>query len=298
MKAKPKGTSRNLQVDGSEARSLYHDSGYGRLTEDGLRLSPVEARHLESRGKIRVDEDAPEPEAAVYAVYSDLRERGYYLQHRAGETHVDRYPRGEHPADAEPTRVDVTDERGTVDLREVEVQAVYDRENDVTYFEVDDWTPEGETPQPEGRHLVEYSESGYLVEEAGELHSTCFYGVPVEGGDSVQLSREEARYLYDEGVIEIEEPPEESRETQIYADLRDAGACPRTGFKFGTAFRVYETVTDAGDLPHSTYLVEPSEAEIDARALSRAVRLAHGVRKTMVFALPDVEYVSVERHTP
>lgn len=298
MRAKPSGTSLSLEVDDPEARSLYHDSGYGRPTDGGLRLSPVEARHLESRGKIEVEGDSPDPDPAVYAVYSDLRERGYYLQHHAGDDHVERYPRGEHPANAPATRVEVTVERGTVDLQEVEVLAVYDRENDVSYFEVDGWRPDGGTPLPEDGYAAESMESGYVVDEPGGLHSTCFYGTPLEEGEGLQLSEEEARYLNDEGVLDLDDPPERSRETEVYADLREAGTCPRTGFKFGTAYRVYETVTDAEDLPHSGYLVEPEGPEIDARALSRAVRLAHGVRKTMVFALPAGDYVSVERHTP
>lgn len=297
MRAKPTGRSRSLEVDDPDARSFYHDSGYGRPTEDGLRLSAVEARNLESRGKIQVEPGAPDPDPAVYAVYSDLRERGYYLQHQDDDAYVDRFPRGEHPANSEATRVDVSTERGTVDLTEIEVLAVYDRENDVTYFELDDWEPAGETAEPQDRYVAEHRKGGYVVDEPGELHTTCFYGTPLEDG-AVQLDDEEARYLHDEGLLDVEEPPETSRETEVYADLRDAGTCPRTGFKFGTAFRVYETVTDADDLPHSDYLVEPGQPEMDARALSRAVRLAHGVRKTMVFALPDGDYVSAERHTP
>ncbi len=298
MKARQQGTSRDLVVDDPEARGFYHDSGYGRITDDGLSLSPVEARHLDRRGKIDVEEDAASPDPAVYAVYSDLRERGFYLQHRSGDSHVERYPRGVHPSDGEATRVEVTDEGGEVDVSEPAVYAVFDREHDVTYFDVREWTPEGGTAKPESSYRARETGGGYVVEDAGELFNSCFYGAPLEDEGGMEITDEETRYLYDVDVLDVDEPPRETRETRVYGDLRDSGMCPRTGFKFGTAFRVYDTVTDASDLPHSGYLVEPVDTPVSARDLSRYVRLAHGVRKTMVFALPDDGYVAVERETP
>ncbi len=88
----------------------------------------------------------------------------------------------------------------------------------------------------------------------------------------------------------------------VYKDLRERGYIVKTGFKFGAHFRVYERGDSLGE--HSRYLVHAvKENSILAfPELSRAVRLAHGVKKTIIFAVVDDEgdttYYSVERITP
>jgi tRNA-intron endonuclease len=59
----------------------------------------------------------------------------------------------------------------------------------------------------------------------------------------------------------------------------------KTGFKFGSHFRVYEEIPGK-DSYHSRYLVHVliDDREVRLPEISRAVRLAHGVRKEMVFA--------------
>jgi tRNA-intron endonuclease len=107
------------------------------------------------------------------------------------------------------------------------------------------------------------------------------------------------------------------RRLRVYAALRERGVVPKTGFKFGADFRTYADVESVEDLGHSELLVrvlEPGHA-FAPRDLALDVRLAHGVRKEMVFAIPDsgaetdaddetdadggtVEWVSVGRLTP
>ena len=70
----------------------------------------------------------------------------------------------------------------------------------------------------------------------------------------------------------------------------------KTGLKFGSDFRVYEYVSE--EIPHSKYLVNVFRKPIPAFEIVRAVRLAHSVRKTLVFACKDGErnrYIAVER---
>jgi len=68
----------------------------------------------------------------------------------------------------------------------------------------------------------------------------------------------------------------------IYADLRDKGLVPKTGYKFGSHFRVYRRAQQT----HSTELIHvlPETHVFSLPALARAVRLAHGVKKRMIFA--------------
>ena len=68
----------------------------------------------------------------------------------------------------------------------------------------------------------------------------------------------------------------------VYEDLREKGLVVKTGFKFGSHFRVYKTKQQK----HSSYLIHvlPEEHVFSMDELSRAVRLAHGVKKRMIFA--------------
>jgi len=66
---------------------------------------------------------------------------------------------------------------------------------------------------------------------------------------------------------------------RAYDDLRRRGLVVKTGFKYGSHFRVYDGSPDGH---HSKYLVHA--VHWDYRTIwpeiSRAVRLAHGVKRT------------------
>lgn len=149
---------------------------------------------------------------------------------------------------------------------------------------------------------------------AARLHQRG-YGKRVQG--RLELSLLEALFLLERESIEV---LEEGRECapgdilrkvkeeefmlryRVYKDLRERGYIVKTGFKFGAHFRVYDRGESIKE--HSRYLVHAvKESEtLCFPELSRAVRLAHGVKKTMVFAVVDEEgdvtYYRVERMTP
>jgi tRNA-intron endonuclease len=87
---------------------------------------------------------------------------------------------------------------------------------------------------------------------------------------------------------------------RVYSDLRERGLVAKTGFKYGTHFRAYEEDPEGH---HARFLVHavPRDHETSWPELSRAVRLAHGVRKEMVFGAAGeqgVEYLKVRRVRP
>jgi tRNA-intron endonuclease len=94
------------------------------------------------------------------------------------------------------------------------------------------------------------------------------------------------------------------RRLRAYGALRTAGIVPKTGFKFGADFRTYDDVADVEDLGHSERLVRvlPPEHAFAPRDLALDVRLAHGVRKRIVYALTGADgglaWLSVGRLTP
>ncbi|MDY6765045.1 MAG: tRNA-intron lyase [Halobacteria archaeon] len=317
-------------VLGENARQRFYDSsGYGVPHESGsgLDLSLVEAAHLLYRGKLdsvggmefsEFLEHASETDRSflpVFWVYKDLRERGYYLQHTPELGSALRlYSRGDTPATSDPeTRVRVRNERQPLnvsELKDEELLGIVDEEGDITYFKVDEWDVSGGTkiPSSEGvtGHII--NESVIVERPPGALYSSSFYGNRFD--DRLRLSLVEAYDLVKRGILNIKGGPDISKiagtdfdlKSRVYTDLRNRGVCPKTGFKFGTHFRVYETITNVNDLSHSEYLVHalPPGFAFDIPELSRAVRLAHGVRKTMVFALVDdtISYVSVRRYRP
>jgi tRNA-intron lyase len=79
---------------------------------------------------------------------------------------------------------------------------------------------------------------------------------------------------------------------QVYADWRSKGYVIKTGFKFGTHFRVYfpgaRPVKDDPAWVHSKHVIHvfPRDAKLLISEWARAIRVAHSVRKTFILAIP------------
>jgi tRNA-intron endonuclease len=320
---------------GNRARERFYDSrGYGHARNGDLDLAPVEAAHLAYRGDIDGVDGMGLQEllgsgvvsAVDFFVYKDLRDRGFYLT-PAREGWVDDpegvdfvvYPRGQGPwDDAVAHRVRVVGERDAVPADSLGdcVLAVVDEESEITYLETGErnisGTSDATVPDVTGELLAER----VLCWDPPEaLYDRAFYGQRLDE-DSVQLSLVEAAYLAREGTLTVDggadavvergrdvEGERFDRRLAAYSALRDSGVVPKTGFKFGADFRTYADVESVDDLGHSELLVRvlPADHDFEPRDLALDVRLAHGVRKTMVFALvdgDDVEWVQVERLTP
>lgn len=293
-------------------QQLYDASGYGEpLDGDAVALTPVEAAYLLREGKLehvegdgyarfvrRAVEDEP-----VMRAYADLRGRGYYLSH---EDELYLHARGDHPANTSPeTRVEVVDEDTVVEPGAMpSLLAVADDDCDVTYFSVEREDVEGGFPSIDADGSFETKERGrgVAVVPDGDTLREARYGASIkkEDDETLLLSPVEAAYLRDRGFFDLPNIDVGARRLAVYADLRGRGVCPRTGFKFGADFRVYETPED----DHAGLLVSAVECDrpLPVVEISRAVRLAHGVRKRMVFALVDegnpVEYIVIERERP
>ncbi|WP_094226961.1 tRNA-intron lyase [Methanolobus psychrotolerans] len=271
-----------------------------------------------------------------YIVYKDLRERGYYVQPSVTDFRV--YPRGGHPGKTQAKMfVYVRSERipmllkdlvsqysAAANVRKQMVLAIVDEESDLTYYEVKiadikgsmDALPSQDEPVPatmlEDRVLVWDKDASHLLYENG------FYGKPLDD-DRLQLSLVESAYLLEQDIITIIDGTEGSilsherfsgiassidpdfmRKYITYVDLRSRGFVPKTGFKFGTHFRVYNEVKSLIKLPHSEYLVHaiPHDYEFFLPLMSRAVRLANSVRKQMLYAVEyasGIEYIDIGR---
>ncbi|MDW7731656.1 MAG: tRNA-intron lyase [Methanolobus sp.] len=260
-----------------------------------------------------------------YIVYKDLRERGFYVQ--SGVTDFRVYPRGGHPGKT-PAKsfVYVRSERipmplsdllpsvnAAENVRKQMILAIVDEESDLTYYEVRKVNPKGKTDivQPSGgpirATLLEDRVIVWDVDSSQYLHGNGFYGKPLDD-ERLQLSLVESAYLLELGLIRIQNSDTENdldidtfssvaysiepdflRKYRAYADLRNAGLVPKTGFKFGTHFRVYAEVVSIEKIPHSEYLIHTIAADhvFMLPVMSRAVRLANSVRKRMLYAIGE-----------
>lgn len=320
---------------GSRARERFYDSrGYGRVRSGELDLAPVEAAHLCYRGDIDAVDGMGVRELlgsgvvsmGEFLVYKDLRDRGFYLtparegwvEDPAGVDFVV-YPRGSGPwDDAIAHRIRSVGERDDLPAASLGdcVLAIVDEESEITYLETTDRAVDGTNavgvPPVTGELLAER----VLCWDPPEaLYEQAFYGQRLDE-DTVQLSLVEAAYLVRDGTLTVDggagavvkrgrtvEGERFDRRLTVYTALRDAGVVPKTGFKFGADFRTYADVDSVEELGHSELLVRvlPASHDFEPRDLALDVRLAHGVRKTMVVAIvggEDITWTGVQRLTP
>ena len=79
----------------------------------------------------------------------------------------------------------------------------------------------------------------------------------------------------------------------VYKDWREKGYIIKTGFKFGTHFRVYfpgarPMGRENQEWVHSKHVIHvfPKETTLLISEWARAIRVAHSVRKTFILAVP------------
>lgn len=316
-----------LKLDLMEAIYLV-ESGRLEVESDGGRR---DASHL-----MRVAHKNFEGFEIRYLVYRELRSRGYVV--KLGQPPLDFrvFPRGGTP-NKTPSKwwVSAISERRTFDLarlledldRTVDVRkklllAVVDEESDVTYYDVKRVVPKGRVGALDLGSSVDglFMADRVLVAnkgDAGALHGSQFFGKMI--GPTLQLSLIEAAFLMDIGVLKLTDSksnrpvtsaalkkrarglqPDFDLRLDAFKDMKGKGLIVKTGFKYGSHFRAYE-----GDpaKQHARYLVHavPKEFKTMWPEVSRAVRLAHGVKKEILLGRvseKEVEYVSISRYRP
>jgi tRNA-intron endonuclease len=258
-----------------------------------------------------------------YLVYRDLRERGFVVREEPGQAGVDFTVRDRGATAKAPSKfwVDAATERGVVQpasayawaqraagLAKEPLMAVVDEEGDITYYEFRAGI-EAPAPAPPPK-LAEHADAVFvgdhaLVEGAAaqELHGAPWqFGKPIKG--LLRLSLLEATWLVERGALttrrgsaqgQAMSAPQlraaaaaESSDFELrlaaFSALREQGLVPKTGLKYGVHFRVY---TGGEGRTHARFLVHAVDEQAPLRwpDLSRAVRLANGVRKSLVLAL-------------
>lgn len=273
-----------------------------------------------------------------YIVYKDLRERGYYI--KPGVTDFRVYPRGGRPGSTPSKYfVQALSERQILPLpqliRQVEttdnlkkemILAVVDEESDITFYSTKLRSMKGDSEKISLNNdirasLLEDRVIVWDIQAIQNLHSELLYGKPLDE-KRLHLSLIEAAYLQVNGLIIIRDSkkdvknnilapdifaeqaaivdPDFPLKLAVYKDLRDQGMVVKTGYKFGSHYRVYKKVNSKSKMKHSEFLVHAIDNDhiFNLPQLSRAVRLAHSVRKQMIFAWKagnNIRYLEIGR---
>ena len=148
------------------------------------------------------------------------------------------------------------------------------------------------------------------------LHEKSFFGKIEE--DALNLSLIEACYLvekdrldvYEDNIlctvaylIDLLKEMNSYAKYVVYRDLRDRGYVIKTGFKYGSEFRLYDRGRSPGK-GHSDFLVKIIYENYNIPALDFAskVRVSHGVNKKLLLAIVDddfdITYYNVEWTRP
>jgi len=265
-----------------------------------------------------------------YMVYRDMRERGFIIKTDSGDFDFTVFPRGKTTSNARPEyMVKAISERAGFDLWSAFVDsqaseskgkrllyAVVDEEGDLTYYVVTTKEPIGDMAVATGKAV-----SGDLIKDrvfifdrndAETIHSNAFFGKMAD--QALQLSLMESCYLVRKGLLNVsssgkrmsaDELTEFSDSVQnefrtrllTFTDLRDRGLLVKTGFKYGTHFRVYDKDPDKC---HARYLVHSVRDTMTWPEVSRTVRLAHGVKKEILFSRSSdgTKYIEFKRFRP
>lgn len=271
-----------------------------------------------------------------YIVYRDLRGRGYLVKPAGEEFDFRVFPRGGNPSSTQTKSwVSAISERSVFAIapfmevmdrseqtRKELLIAIVDEEGDITFYHADRSEPKGTalrewTGPPVPAALLE--DRVMVFDEAGaqRLYDHGFYGKKL--GKALQLSLIEAAHLMESGRLEVytiisgrgvkldrfkkralKFQQDFDLRLKAYDDLRSRGLVVKTGFKYGSHFRVYE---DDPERSHARWLVHavPGDYETTWPEISRAVRLAHGVKKEILFArvMDDrTEYMRLSRVRP
>lgn len=216
------------------------------------------------------------------------------------------------------------------ELRKTYLVQVVDEEGDVTYYEISITEPRGNIPHiSPGKKVKGILLGGSLVvfekEKLRDLFEREFFGQVRES--THQLSLVEAAFLLKKNSLDVNahdtgetigEPGhtinfvkfmERGRKYEsdlherykLYEELKGRDLIVKTGFKYGAHFRGYR---DDPKESHAEYLFHllPSKTGKNWPDVSRSVRVAHGVRKKMIFVFPGddakMKYLMVQRVKP
>jgi len=267
-----------------------------------------------------------------YLIYKDIRSRGYAIKMHTQNKDITfiNVERKNNPSEKQ-FFLSTFSERNCFDIKEtfrlIEYSnksnkflwyAILDEEGDITYYDISKPDFFGEIK----KHVLPKTK-GFIFKDrvivfdkktSDKLFEKEFFGKPF--GKGLQLSYVEALFLSKKEFLDIYSKNTKITKNKlqdivkksqsdiddrfmVYNDLKKRGFIVKTGFKFGSHFRVY---TKQPDLTHAEYLVHIIGKDYRGfwSDISRAVRLAHSVNKEIIFAIVNkkIRYIKLGRLRP
>ncbi|MYL17404.1 tRNA-intron lyase [Halorubrum terrestre] len=287
---------------GGDARQRFYDArGYGRpLDGNEIALSRVEAAHLLFRGDLSgitlSDESDPvgferffvasaaaaDRFAVRFLVYSDLRDRGFYLSPardpwpggrdaESGAVDFVAYERGETPDTGNVKYpIQVVGERESVAAAELagRTLAVVDEESDITYFAAEAGAIDGATDYepPADLRGVLLADRVVVWDAPEGLYERGFYGRPLTGRaadveGALQLSLVEAASLAADGRLSLSASVGDAGNDGGVADADSGDAAARVvargrdveGERFDRRLAIYKRLRAADAVPKTGF---------------------------------------------
>ena len=275
-----------------------------------------------------------------YIAYRDLKSRGFIVKFTS-PFDFSLYPGGTPIRNAKSKNfVEVFSERQlffpdriykkvlkSQQLRKEYLAQVVDEEGDITYYHIAVPEPKGNVPHISHERKVRGTLLGGNVVVFESEALLKFFQREFIGqvrGATHQLSLVEGVFLIRKGMLNVVLPQgkgakgeyitfEEfmefakcyetglSQKYALYEELKERGLIVKTGFKYGAYFRAYR---DNPEESHAEYLFHllSSQGGTSWPGISRSVRVAHGVRKKMIFAFwketEEIKYLMVQRVKP
>ncbi|HJJ52824.1 MAG TPA: endonuclease, partial [Methanocorpusculum sp.] len=204
----------------------------------------------------------------------------------------------------------IADAKAAANMRKLFVIAVLDDEHELTYYEVRLTREEvheteeirsGLTAKLAGipAYITETGDgtTAYLMENwfGTMMDATRLFLAPLETAwllENGKLTLDSGMSAEEYIALAEAEDAEFKEKLTLYRWFKDLGVYPRSGYKYGHHFRVY-TAKGA----HSEMLAHavPAGTKLSMSEISRSVRLAHSVRKKMLFAsISGEEITAVE----
>ena len=278
---------RRVVIRDQSTRDVLRKGHFGEPKQGGtIELSPEEALYLMDVRDAECSEDGRKLHfnqvaerfgvkgklMARYFTYKDWRDRGLIAKYSGSASGQGKAPSKRYPS-------------STLKLRNYSMQGIF--------FPADLLT------------IVDDSEAGRAIYVDHWFGQYGTYKLS-ERGVLNKLDAYEAIYLIDKGVLRVTDATRKEifdtatrRRTDfpklysVYEDWRDKGYVVKTGFKFGTHFRIYfpgaRPIKESGEeWIHSKHVIHvfPRDTKLLISEWARAIRVAHSVRKTFILAIP------------
>lgn len=297
QKIKPTLVMENGKIMARDSNSItvLKEGFYGKLENGCMEIHPIEALYLMNiRNMTLIDNYSPvsfiklaeisskEPRLfARYNIFRDWRDRGIILDFpwRMNLRDFGRSPTVKYPS----RKSELPSERKSLLYFSEDMVSIAEYSEELKEFFEELWFGQvGVYKQHHRDKIIKLdfietlflAKNGFDVREAKTGNVIAFENLM----ESARSRRPDAEALFD-----------------VYEDWRSRGFILKTGFKFGTHFRLYfpgaSPVRSTGDWLHSKHVIHvfPKDARMIMSEWARAVRVAHSVRKTFIMAIPGMK---------